>query len=75
MKDIAQHSREQVVFAVEKYGSERIEGLTVWGKWDSELYVKHNEDVQGEHGWQHFRSESSNSAEHCSTAVGRRGHA
>lgn len=41
-----------------RYGSEPIEGLTVWGKWDSELYVKHNEDVEGEHGWSHFRSES-----------------
>lgn len=41
-----------------RYGSEPIEGLTVWGKWDSELYVKHNEDVDGEHGWSHFRSES-----------------
>lgn len=39
-----------------RYGSEPIEGLTVWGKWDSELYVKHNEDVEGEHGWSHFRS-------------------
>lgn len=41
-----------------RYGSEPIEGLTVWGKWDSELYVKLNEDVEGEHGWSHFRSES-----------------
>lgn len=42
---------------VKRYGSEPIEGLTVWGKWDSELYVKHNENVEGEHGWSHFRSE------------------
>lgn len=41
-----------------RYGSEPIEGLTVWGKWDSELYIKHNEDVEGEHGWSHFKSES-----------------
>lgn len=40
-----------------RYGSEAIEGLTVWGKWDSELYVKHNEDTEGEHGWSHYRSE------------------
>lgn len=40
-----------------RYGSDAIEGLTVWGKWDSELYVKHNEDIEGEHGWSHFRSE------------------
>ncbi|CAM9934281.1 unnamed protein product [Ectocarpus sp. 8 AP-2014] len=37
------------------YGSDAIEGLTVWGKWDSELYVKHNEEIEGEHGWSHFR--------------------
>lgn len=55
---MAQLGREQVAFASEKYGSDPIEGLTVWGKWDSELYVMHNEDVEGEHGWQHFRSES-----------------
>ena len=41
-----------------RYGSEPIEGLTVWGKWDSELYAKHNEDLEGEHGWSHFKSES-----------------
>ena len=54
---IAKLAREQVGFAIERYGNDRIEGLTVWGKWDSELYMKHNENVDGEHGWQHFRSE------------------
>lgn len=42
---------------MDRYGSEPIEGLTVWGKWDSESYAKHNEDLEGEHGWSHFKSE------------------
>ncbi|CAN0447074.1 unnamed protein product [Pylaiella littoralis] len=60
---MARLSREQVAFAAARrdragYSSEPIEGLTVWGKWDSELYVKHNEDVEGEHGWSHFAVKS-----------------
>ncbi|CAM9410338.1 unnamed protein product, partial [Ectocarpus fasciculatus] len=55
VKKMARASFEQVAFAEDRYGSSAIEGLTVWGKWDSELYVKHNENVEGEHGWSHFR--------------------
>lgn len=49
---------KHVAAAKEIYGSDMITGLTVWGHWDSDLYMKHNSDLDPDtDAWEHFKSE------------------
>lgn len=53
----AEGAKEQVAAAMERYGSKMLPSLTVWGTWDPDLYVEHNNDVEDD-AWEHFQSES-----------------